>query len=274
VASADIGVDVTSEMVIVQVGEFGEGNITWQKWNDIGDGVFVSDLTSQPAYPDNPDETLSLDFFSTPMNTGDEYGSRIIGYIHPPFSGIFSFWIAGDDYCELWLSTDSTMANSELIAEVPGWTLPNEWTKYPEQHSEEVYLDVNQKYFVMALQKEAYNDDFVRVAWDFADFGRQLIEGIFLSPYDFPFGTKEISLSPSRLLVYPNPASTQVTIMTGRNNGKLNIYTLEGKLVYERAISQTQDAIKLDATQFENGIYLVRFNGSEYTQSAKLIILK
>ena len=273
VASTEIGIDIRSEMVVVQVGEFGEGSITWQKWNDIGGGVFVSDLTSQADYPDNPDESFTIDFFSTPMNTGDEYGSRIIGYLHPPFSGNFSFWITGDDYCELWLSADSTMANSELIAEVPGWTLPNEWTKYPEQHSEEIWLEVDQKYFIMALQKEAYNDDFIRVAWDFAGFPRQVIEGIFLSPYDFPFGTEEVSLSPSRLLVYPNPASKTVTIMKGRGYGELTLYTLEGKPVFNKTVPRSKEAIQIDLAPFENGIYLVRFTGSEYTQTVRLIII-
>jgi hypothetical protein len=273
-AHASSGIEINSEMILFQVGEFGEGSITWQKWNDIGDGVYVSDLTTNPAYPDNPSETQFLEYFETPHNTGDEYGSRIIGYLHPPFSGSYSFWISGDDYCELWLSTDSTMENSQLIAEVPGWTTPGEWTKYPQQHSQEIYLDVDQKYFIMALQKEAYGDDFISVAWDFQGFPRQVIEGLLLSPYDFPFGTEEITLSPSRLLVYPNPASKQATIMTGRNDGVLIIYTSGGKLVHERIVAQTQDAIQLDVAHFENGIYLVRFKSREYTQSARLIILK
>ncbi len=273
VASTGIGIDITSEMVIIQVGEFGEGNITWQKWNDIGGGVFVSDLTSQADYPDTPDESSTIDFFSSPMNTGDEYGSRIIGYLHPPFSGIFSFWITGDDYCELWLSTDSTMASSELIAEVPGWTLPNEWTKYPEQHSEEIYLDVDQKYFIMALQKEAYNDDFVRVAWDFAGFPRQVIEGTFLSPYDFPFGTVEPQPTASRLLVYPNPSDGPIEIVTGYKEGELSVFALDGRVVHRENISKHQQSVRLEEGLLENGIYLLRFSSGDNTQSARLIVI-
>ena len=61
------------------------------------------------------------------MDWEDNYGTRIRGYIHAPATGDYTFWISGDDNCELWLSTTSDVSNKKLIARVPNWTLINKW---------------------------------------------------------------------------------------------------------------------------------------------------
>ncbi len=47
---------------------------------------------------------------AAPSNWGDNYGQRLRAYIIAPETGDYTFWIAGDDYCELSLSTDSSKA--------------------------------------------------------------------------------------------------------------------------------------------------------------------
>jgi hypothetical protein len=56
------------------------------------------------------DSTRLLTSFEGPVNVGSYYGSRISGYVHAPVSGNYVFYIAGDNNCELWLSTSDAPA--------------------------------------------------------------------------------------------------------------------------------------------------------------------
>src|SRR4026209_2465988 len=88
----------------------GTGNINYQRWNNIS-GTAVSNLTSNPNYPNNPSTTGTLPLFEMPVNSGNNFGERLNGYICPPATGSFTFWIASDASGELWLSTNSNPAN-------------------------------------------------------------------------------------------------------------------------------------------------------------------
>jgi alpha-glucosidase len=267
-------VEIASDDVSIQVGQFGSGGITYEVWWDIGGGVLVSDLTSNPDYPNNPDETSIIDRFEVPNDIGEEFGARVIGFVHPPVSATYTFWISGDDNCELWLSTDTTATNKELIAEVPGWSSPNEWEKYPEQHSGEILLGAGQKYFIMALQKEASDHDNLAVAWDFEGQSREIIAGDFLSPYNFPAGVETITAGPIQLSIFPNPAVNEVQITVGNQPGHLSILNMNCQLFSEAETNQQQSTIKLDLGKFENGVYLVRFCNHAGEVNGKMVVLK
>jgi len=162
----------------------GKGNILYEWWFDIGDGTAVSDLTGAVGYPSSPDEAEWRTSFEGPVNWRDNYGTRARGYVYPPASGDYSFWISGDDYCELWMSTDDDPANISMIAEVPGWTEAFAWTTYPDQKSSAISLVAGQRYYIEALMKEAGGGDSLTVAWGgpVIGAGPVIIEGKYLSP--------------------------------------------------------------------------------------------
>ena len=112
----------------------------------------------------------------------DDYGSRIRGYLYPPATGKYTFWIAGDDHCQLRLSTDGTPANVELVAEVVGWTNPRQWDKFTEQESAPLTLTAGRKYYIEVLHKEGTGGDHVAVAWSGPGIDQQVIDGRYLSP--------------------------------------------------------------------------------------------
>ena len=93
----------------------GTGNISFQRWNNIS-GSAVSNLTSNQNYPNNPSAAGTLTLFEMPTNTGNNIGVRMKGYICPPTTGNYVFWIASDASGELWLSTSSNPANKIRIA--------------------------------------------------------------------------------------------------------------------------------------------------------------
>jgi len=92
----------------------------------------------------------------------------------------YFFRIASDDNSELWLSTDDNPANAQLIAEVPGWTPPDEYGWYPSQRSGPIVLDPSKKYYIEALHKEGWGGDHLTVQWSGPGFDWQTIEGQFL----------------------------------------------------------------------------------------------
>jgi len=136
------------------------GDIVMEYWEGIS-GTAVSAIPVST----NPTGTQVLTSLEGPTNWKDNYGVRIRGYVVPTTSGAYTFRVAGDDYTELWLSTNSDPANKTKIAYVNGWTNSREWTKYTSQTSAAITLNANTQYYVEVLMKEGGGGDNVAVAW-------------------------------------------------------------------------------------------------------------
>ncbi len=158
----------------------GMGKVLREWWMGIG-GTAVHNLTSHANYPNNPTGREMITKFEGPSGFGDNYGTRIRGYLHPPTTGNYTFWIAGDDNCQLWLSTDGSPAHAVQIASVPGYTNSREWTKYAAQQSDSILLQAGVKYYIEALHKEGAGGDHVAVAWTGPGISQQVIDGAYLS---------------------------------------------------------------------------------------------
>ena len=129
-------------------------------------GINVNDLVNHPSYPGNPSiSEIVSHLFEAPTNIGDHYGQRMHGWIKAPISGEYTFWIASDDEGHLYLSTNKNPENTALIAQVPGWTNPREWTKFAQQQSTSIYLQEGQLYYIKALMKEGVGGDNLAVGW-------------------------------------------------------------------------------------------------------------
>ena len=142
----------------------GTGLINYQQWNNIS-GSAVSNLTSNPKYPNNPTLTGTRTLFEMPNNNGNNFGVRMNGYICPPATGSYIFWIASDASAELWLSTSSNPANKIKIAFNTSATNSRQWNKYATQKSAAVSLTADQLYYVEALMKESTGQDNLAVGW-------------------------------------------------------------------------------------------------------------
>jgi uncharacterized protein YjdB/PKD repeat protein len=166
----------------VTVSEITKGTILAEYWDDLT-GSEISDLTGSSNFPDNPTSREYLTSLEGATNRGDNYGTRLRGYIYPPVTGSYTFWIAGDDYCDLYLSADETSENADRIAYVEGYTNSQEWTKYESQESAAIELVAGQQYYIEVLHKEGSGGDNIAVAWEGPDIGQVVIDGSYLSPY-------------------------------------------------------------------------------------------
>jgi glucose/arabinose dehydrogenase/chitodextrinase len=142
----------------------GTGAINFQRFNNIT-GTSVANLTSNASYPNSPTGSGTLASFEIPSNVYDNYGMRVYGYICPPVTGSYTFWIASDDNSELWLSSTSSSANKQRIAYHVQWTTSREWNKYATQKSAAITLMAGQLYYVEALMKDGTQGDNMAVGW-------------------------------------------------------------------------------------------------------------
>src|SRR5687767_14301806 len=149
-------------------------------YNNI-DGVLVTNLfgTNQfgtVVFPGSPDSVELLPAASTgpyeaefPNSFFDFWGSWAPGYIEPPETGNYTFWVYGDDETQLWITTDGTdplnPAKKQLIAYVPVWSSIREWGKFPEQQSAPVSLEKGKRYYMEVLHKDGAGGDAWGLGW-------------------------------------------------------------------------------------------------------------
>ena len=90
-----------------------QGGLTVREYHGIG--TTNRDIEGAGQIPD-PDVAAIAPYFEWPQsgdievnpaeNVRDNYGWHLSGYIHPPETGEYIFFVATDDNSELWLSTD------------------------------------------------------------------------------------------------------------------------------------------------------------------------
>ncbi|WP_075186608.1 glycoside hydrolase [Teredinibacter haidensis] len=143
------------------------GAITRENWLNqamTGDEATDSSIASLPL-SSNADTVDELVILETETDMGDSYGTRIRGYLCPPLTGEYTFWISGDNSVELWLSSNSNPVNTARVAYHTDWTNPREWTKYASQESAPVELDAGTLYYIEVLHKENSGGDNLAVGW-------------------------------------------------------------------------------------------------------------
>ena len=269
----------------------GTGSIGWEQWTNVN-GQSINAIPTQKT----PDNVAVLTKFESAQNIGDHYGARIRGYVCPPQDGNYVFQLAGDDDCQLWLSTDDNAGNKRLIASVSGYTNYGEWSKYTSQHSAPVALLAGHRYYVEALHKENEGGDFVAVGWALPDGTVEApIAGTHLLPFSTGSslaGARAASAQSARALatddatgaaapglsVYPNPFTAQTTlefVLPQAGPATLEVYDVQNRLV-RRLFAGAAEAgerrqFTLDGPSLPVGVYLVRLVTASQVYTQKLV---
>lgn len=155
------------------------GKITRDKWTN-----FLGKTIAEIPVNTTPSSTSLLSLFEGPKNIGDNYATRIRGYICPPSTGNYVFWIASDNNSELYLSSTNNPNDKVKIAQQDFYTTSRQWTKYDKQQSLEIPLIAGQSYYIEALHREGSVSDNLAVGWKLPDGTMERpIPGIRLSPF-------------------------------------------------------------------------------------------
>ena len=91
----------------------------WQRdsWNGIV-GPNVSNLTESPFFYQAPSSTGLVD--SSYSLLGDNYGARTRGYITPTTTGIYTFWVAGAQETQWFVSPNTSKWDARSTVSLPG----------------------------------------------------------------------------------------------------------------------------------------------------------
>jgi regulation of enolase protein 1 (concanavalin A-like superfamily) len=184
---------VASPILSFKTTRLSTGTILREVWEGIG-GTMPINLYSDSRYPNDPTWSDELPSMAS-YDFADNYGARMQGYLVPETSGDYKFWIAADDGCELWLSTDEVSCNAVRIAYHNAWTGAHNWFWYGTQESASIPLTGNQKYFIRAVWKEGGGGDNCQVAWYGPDqpnwpvdgSSSAVIDGYYLMPAADPW---------------------------------------------------------------------------------------
>jgi len=277
--------DKALEMLVSQNCTAG-GTILREQYN-------VSDLSGKPL-------VSSLTSFEA-NNKGDYFTARILGYICPPQTGNYTFWISGDDATRLLLSTNDDPAKAQLIAYNTSRTNFREYKKYATQKSAPIYLQAGRKYYIEAQHAEFWAGDHVTVAWQMPD-GK--FEGPIAGAHLSPYVTEEASpatlaLAPlssriadkselavthvtaNKIVAAPNPFADKTTVsFSAEEDGELtvDIFSAAGGLIKTlhqgKAKSGTAYQYTFDGGKYASGIYICRVTLNGKTEYKRVALIK
>ncbi|HUU09648.1 MAG TPA: PA14 domain-containing protein, partial [Phycisphaerae bacterium] len=232
--------DGTESMLIYTAA--GTGNVLREYWTGIS-GNEISLLKADVRYPNNPTGRTYEPLFEAPPGFGDAYGTRMRGYLHPPATGDYTFWIATDDNGELWLSDSEDPAGAVRIAYVPRRVGSRQWYQIAQQQSAPIHLEAGHRYYVEALQKEGGGDDNLAVAWQLPDDTFQgPIPGEHLSPYIL-VPDKTVSIAAT------DPDASE----TGPDSGQFTVTRSGGTAAVDVYYTVTGTARTADMQQYLSG---------------------
>jgi signal transduction histidine kinase len=141
-------------------------------------------IPAVPGYPFTPARADLVETLEMPLDWDHHnYVSRYRGYIRAPEDGSYRFWITSDDTSQLWLSEDDDPARSRLIARVPSWTDPREWSRFPEQRSASVVLEAGRRYYLEVLHEQGDGGSHLSVSWRRPTGEQEILAGAALEPW-------------------------------------------------------------------------------------------
>jgi mannan endo-1,4-beta-mannosidase len=123
--------------------------------------------------------------FEVPVHTVTNYAARFRGYLLPPVTGAYVFWIANTANSELWLSTGSTPGDAVKIAAVTPQTPYSKWPHINETQSAPINLDAGRRYYIEVRQKQSSGSAQLAVRWRLPNgIEERPIPGFRLAPPD------------------------------------------------------------------------------------------
>jgi hypothetical protein len=159
------------------------GPVILEMWHNIN-GDYVSDLTSSPAFKNPPTSKGTFNQLEY-SGRGERYGARIRGFLLPPQSGNYIFYISSDDSSELWVSPSDNPAAKTKVAYVSGFVPRGVWNSQPSQKSPPIALKAKLPYYFEVLHKQGGGEDHLAVGWQLPDGSRERpIPGNRLASFD------------------------------------------------------------------------------------------
>ncbi|EDO32429.1 predicted protein [Nematostella vectensis] len=144
-----------------------DGPVFFEEWENIK-GKEIKDLTESDRYPDKANKSgyqthlgLEKEYFAK----RHEMGMRMRTYLMAPLTGKYFFYTACDDTCRLFLSSDDSPANKQVIVNQESYTAINSmaWKSPPQE------LVAGSLYYMELLYKESDGENYANVSMERPD---------------------------------------------------------------------------------------------------------
>ena len=192
-ATDNLGATSSEVELKVVVREFGAGFLRRELFTNIA-GLKLEDLTNHSKFPHSPDLVDRVMQFESPPGSEDMYGARLSGYLIPPVTGRYLFYLSSDDQGILFLSSDENPSNKVAIAFEPEYNGFREFINGlnqasrgipPANISTPIPLEAGRSYYIEALLKEGPGADHLSVAWSLPGQARLSANGVAPISSDF-----------------------------------------------------------------------------------------
>ncbi|XP_034444032.1 beta-1,4-N-acetylgalactosaminyltransferase 3-like [Hippoglossus hippoglossus] len=237
-------------------------------------GKSIAELRKNPHYPLYPhSRSTVLKLAVIPKWTN--YGLRIFGYLHPYTDGEFVFALSSQDNSELWLSTDDSPLNLQLLGWVgktgTEWTAPGEFEKYISQLSRPVKLSAERKYFFELLHKQDHEGtDHVEVAWQLQGDGSRftVIESQHISLYvdESAMVVGDVEHIPQTAASNYNTKQSSSTVDMLREDPRDILYQVP--LTNSKFLQDVLPDCEYKPSYTIKGVHLGRYQGLNYVKSS------
>jgi hypothetical protein len=116
-----------------------------------------------------------------PVDWKDHFCAKICGYLCPPVSNRYTFWLSSDDQAEFWLSMNDNSNDIQKISQVNDYTNFRDWFVYQNQKSIEFYLEKGNKYYFEVIYTDFELSDHVSLGWSLYNHIPLVISDSFIS---------------------------------------------------------------------------------------------
>ncbi len=152
-----------------------KGHLLREVFLDLRFGTLKS-LEANSRFLNNQSDFIGvIDCWETPTNFSHFYGQRVSGFVVPPKTGDYVFYLASDDESELFLSSDESEENYQRIARVKqemkedatavGYMQPRAWGDHPNSVSAPIHLEAGKRYAIKGIMAEGNFGDHFAVTW-------------------------------------------------------------------------------------------------------------
>ncbi len=137
------------------------GQIDGEVWEGAGGSM----AALKGAMSHGPDHVDKSPYLGSNWKNKTDYGVRWRGYVIPPATGAYTFFVRADDQGEFYLSTDDMPANlsASPIASVASWAFS--WPKWGSGVSKPVSLKIGKRYYFEFLHAQGIGGGFGQVGW-------------------------------------------------------------------------------------------------------------
>ncbi|HLO58143.1 MAG TPA: T9SS type A sorting domain-containing protein [Bacteroidales bacterium] len=123
-------------------------------------------------------------------------------------------------------------------------------------------------------------DEFYKYEYSYTQSGNQLIQVTYswsgeswqplmhIQSYYSAIQTKTSEIKSPEIQIYPNPSKDYIIIDGVTDGARLQLYTLEGKLVMNKTVHSEIVSVR----EIPNGTYIFRLMTNEYSQTGKILI--